>query len=129
MDTDSTGQWTPTRDLTILPCASPRPVTVAAVAMLTPRTASLLTLLLAVGSLGQRAQRPPRPPSPISTIQPKANFDTQQVDLEKLEQGLAQLGSPRPRMPSRGLFPVFRDLVPCGRGLLVPLPAGAGPPG
>ncbi|XP_059782071.1 complement component C8 gamma chain isoform X1 [Balaenoptera ricei] len=58
--------------------AGSRPVTVAAVAMLTPRTASLLTLLLAVGSLGQRAQRPPRPPSPISTIQPKANFDTQQ---------------------------------------------------
>nr|XP_058927924.1 complement component C8 gamma chain isoform X2 [Kogia breviceps] len=57
---------------------SQRPVTAAAVAMLNPRTASLLTLLLAIGSLGQRAQRPPRPPSPISTIRPKANFDAQQ---------------------------------------------------
>uniref|UniRef100_A0A8C9B0C8 Complement C8 gamma chain n=1 Tax=Phocoena sinus TaxID=42100 RepID=A0A8C9B0C8_PHOSS len=56
-------------------CAGP--VTVAAVTMLPPRTASLLTLLLAVGSLGQRAQRPPRPPSPISAIQPTANFDAQ----------------------------------------------------
>ncbi|XP_029058716.1 complement component C8 gamma chain isoform X2 [Monodon monoceros] len=56
-------------------CAGP--VTVAAVTMLPPRTASLLTLLLAVGSLGQRAQRPLRPPSPISAIQPKANFDAQ----------------------------------------------------
>ncbi|KAB0357093.1 hypothetical protein FD754_001249 [Muntiacus muntjak] len=46
--------------------------------MLTPRIAALLTLLLASSSLGQRARRPPRPPSPISTIQPKANFDTQQ---------------------------------------------------
>ncbi|KAM9722122.1 complement component C8 gamma chain isoform 1-T2 [Dama dama] len=49
--------------------------------MLTPRIAALLTLLLASSSLGQRARRPPRPPSPISTIQPKASFDAQQVDL------------------------------------------------
>ncbi|XP_057580556.1 complement component C8 gamma chain isoform X2 [Hippopotamus amphibius kiboko] len=58
--------------------AGSSPVTVAAVAMLTPRTALLLTLLLAVSSLGQRARRPPRPPSPISTIQPKASFSAQQ---------------------------------------------------
>uniref|UniRef100_A0A287AFQ4 Complement C8 gamma chain n=2 Tax=Sus scrofa TaxID=9823 RepID=A0A287AFQ4_PIG len=49
--------------------------------MLVPRAAPLLTLLLATGSLGQRAQRPPRRPSPISTIQPKASFDAQQVEL------------------------------------------------
>ncbi|KAF4016919.1 hypothetical protein G4228_008134 [Cervus hanglu yarkandensis] len=49
--------------------------------MLTPRIAALLTLLLASSSLGQRARRPPRPPSPISTIQPKASFDAQQVEL------------------------------------------------
>ncbi|XP_024907006.1 complement component C8 gamma chain isoform X2 [Pteropus alecto] len=59
---------------------SPSPVTAAAT-MLLPRTALLLTLLLAAGSLGQRARRPPRPLSPISAIQPKANFDAQQVEL------------------------------------------------
>ncbi|EHH56960.1 hypothetical protein EGM_06489, partial [Macaca fascicularis] len=47
--------------------------------MLPPGTAILLILLLTAGSLGQRPQRPPRPPSAISTIQPKANFDAQQV--------------------------------------------------
>lgn len=60
---------------------SPSPVTVVAATMLPPRTALLLTLLLAAGSLGQRARRPPRPPSPISAIQPKANFNAQQVAL------------------------------------------------
>lgn len=59
--------------------ASPSPSTVTATTMLTPRTALLLTVLLAGGSLSQRPRRPPRPASPISTIQPKANFDAQQV--------------------------------------------------
>nr|XP_045228774.1 complement component C8 gamma chain [Macaca fascicularis] len=49
--------------------------------MLPPGTAILLILLLTAGSLGQRPQRPPRPPSAISTIQPKANFDAQQVEV------------------------------------------------
>ncbi|KAF5923744.1 hypothetical protein HPG69_014200, partial [Diceros bicornis minor] len=75
------GQWTLTPELAILPSASPGPVTATAAVMLPPRTALLLTLLLAAASLGQRACRPPRPPSPISTIQPKANFDAQQVEL------------------------------------------------
>lgn len=60
--------------------ASPSPHTVTATAMLTPRTALLLTLLLAGDSLSQRARRPPQPRSPISTIPPKANFDAQQVE-------------------------------------------------
>uniref|UniRef100_A0A673VD40 Complement component C8 gamma chain n=2 Tax=Suricata suricatta TaxID=37032 RepID=A0A673VD40_SURSU len=71
-----TGQWTLTQALAVLPSASPTLVT--ATAMLTPRTAFLLTLLLAGGSLSRRARRPSRPASPISTIQPKANFDAQQ---------------------------------------------------
>ncbi|XP_037351309.1 complement component C8 gamma chain [Talpa occidentalis] len=66
----------PGRGHPVLP--SPSLITAAATAMLSPRTALLLTLLLAPGSLAQRARRPPRPPSPISTIQPKANFDAQQ---------------------------------------------------
>lgn len=53
----------------------------AAATMLPPGTVTLLTLLLAAGSLGQRPQRPRRPASPISTIQPKANFDAQQVEV------------------------------------------------
>jgi len=73
-----TGQWTLAQDLAVLPSASPRPGTVTAATMLTPRTALFLTLLLAGGSLSQRARGPPRPASPISTIQPKANFDAQQ---------------------------------------------------
>lgn len=60
---------------------SPSPVAVIAATMLPPRTALPLTLLLAAGSLGQRARRPSRPLSPISAIQPKANFDAQQVEL------------------------------------------------
>lgn len=77
----STGWWTLTWDSIVLLSVSTGPVAVAAVAMLVPRAAPLLTLLLATGSLGQRAQRPPRRPSPISTIQPKASFDAQQVEL------------------------------------------------
>lgn len=117
----SSGRWTPTRDLTILPCASPRPVTVAAVTMLPPRTASLLTLLLAVGSLGQRAQRPPRPPSPISAIQPTANFDAQRVGLEELERRAPSFAAPVPACP-HGACSSFQ-----GPGSLWPWPLRAAP--
>lgn len=131
----STGQWTLTWELAIPPSASPSPVMVTAAAMLPPRTV-LLTLLLAAVSLGQRAQRPPRPLSPISTIQPKANFDAQQVQLGEVGgQELARLcrgqarAAPHSLVPSHGPPSVCRDVAPRGCGLLVPLPAGARPPG
>ena len=121
----SSGQWTPTWSLTAPACASP----VAAVAMLTPRIAALLTLLLASSSLGRRVRRPPRPPSPSSTIQPKANFDAQQVELAAVGQGPARSAAPSPGRSHTACSPVRRDLAPGGRGLPVSLPAAAGPPG
>lgn len=82
----------------------PRPIT--ATAMLPPGTA-LLTLLLAAGSLGRRARGPSQLLSPINTIQPKANFDARQVQLEEVgEQELAQLcegqawAAPSPHAPT-----------------------------
>lgn len=111
-----------------------RPGTDTASAMLPPRTALLWTLVLAAGFLGLGARRPPQRPSPISAIQPKAGFDAQQVEpgavgrrqLAPLRRE-GQAGSPIPSGLTP-LPPVCRDLVPRGRGLLLSLPAGAGPP-
>lgn len=122
----STGQWTPTQDRFILPLVLLRPVASAASAMLPPRTALLLTLVLAAGFLGLGARRPPQRPSPISAIQPKAGFDAQQVACPVLQGGPGLAAVPSALTP---LPPVCRDLVPRGRGLLLSLPAGAGPPG
>lgn len=103
-------------------------------AMLPPRTALLWTLVLAAGFLGLGARRPPQRPSPISAIQPKAGFDAQQVELGAVgRRQFAQLrgGSGRAAPSPQALTPlppVCRDLVPRGRGLLLSLPAGAGPP-
>ncbi|XP_016067300.1 PREDICTED: complement component C8 gamma chain isoform X2 [Miniopterus natalensis] len=72
-----TGQWTLTQNVAILPLVLLSPVT-RSPAMLSPRTALLLTLLLAAGFLGLRARKPPKRPSLISTIQPKADFDSLQ---------------------------------------------------
>lgn len=80
--------------------ASPSPRTVTASAMLTPRTALLLTLLLAGDSLSQRARRPPQPPSPISTIPPKANFDAQQVQADRWVGRISPIWGPGPGSPS-----------------------------
>ncbi|XP_070451293.1 complement component C8 gamma chain isoform X2 [Equus przewalskii] len=115
----STGQWTLTWELAIPPSASPSPVMVTAAAMLPPRTV-LLTLLLAAASLGQRAQRPPRPLSPISTIQPKANFDAQQVQLGEVGgQELARLCRGQARAAPHSLCPHMARPQFAGTWLLV----------